>query len=163
MSDGFWDDIVGDLLSFFPPPLVHFFSLSLLWCSSWVKSLLSIEKNMRVCSVTRSCLTVCDTMDFSPSGSSVHGIFQARILECVAICFSRGFFWPRDQICISCSFCTVRQTFFFFLTTEPPRKLLRRISTHYSLNTYASRVSHLKILVRMKVDNICNAWAVAGT
>ena len=36
-------------------------------------------------------------MDCRPPGSSVHGIFQARVLECVAISSSRGFSWPRDQ------------------------------------------------------------------
>ena len=40
--------------------------------------------------VTQSCLTLCDPMDCSLLGSSVHGIFQARILEWVAISFSRG-------------------------------------------------------------------------
>ena len=39
----------------------------------------------------RLCLTPCDPMDSSPPGSSVHEILQARILECVAISFSRGF------------------------------------------------------------------------
>ena len=39
-----------------------------------------------------SCLTLCDSMDCSLPGSSVHGIFQARILEWVAISFSRGIF-----------------------------------------------------------------------
>ena len=38
----------------------------------------------------QSCLTLCDPMDYSPPGSSVHGILQARILEWVAIFFSRG-------------------------------------------------------------------------
>ena len=38
--------------------------------------------------VTQSCLTFRDPMDRSLSGSSVHGIFQARVLECVAIAFS---------------------------------------------------------------------------
>ena len=40
--------------------------------------------------VFQSCLTLCDPMDCSPSGSSVHGILQARILEWVAIPFSRA-------------------------------------------------------------------------
>ena len=44
-----------------------------------------------------SCLTLCDPMDYSPPGSSVHGILRARILEWVAISFSRGSSWPRDQ------------------------------------------------------------------
>ena len=39
--------------------------------------------------VTQSCLTPSDPMDCSPPGSSVHGIFQARVLEWVAIAFSR--------------------------------------------------------------------------
>ena len=39
----------------------------------------------------------CDPMDYSLSGSSVHGILQARILEWVAIPFSRGSSWPRDR------------------------------------------------------------------
>ena len=45
----------------------------------------------------KSCLTLCNPMDCSPPGSSVHGIFQARILEWVAIFSSRGSSQPRDQ------------------------------------------------------------------
>ena len=40
--------------------------------------------------VDQSCSTLCDLMDFSLSGSSVHGIFQARVLESVAISFITG-------------------------------------------------------------------------
>ena len=47
------------------------------------------------------CLTLCVPMDYSLPGSSVHGILQARILEWVAISFSRGSSQPRDQTCIS--------------------------------------------------------------
>ena len=43
----------------------------------------------------------CDPMNCSLPGSSVHGILQARILEWVAIPFSRGSFWPRDEIRVS--------------------------------------------------------------
>ena len=39
--------------------------------------------------VAQSCLTLCDPMDSSPPGSSVHGIFQARVLEWGAIIFGR--------------------------------------------------------------------------
>ena len=42
--------------------------------------------------VSQSCLTLCDSMDCSPQGSSVHGIFQAKILEWFAISFFRGSF-----------------------------------------------------------------------
>ena len=47
--------------------------------------------------ITQSCQPLCDPVDCSPSGSSIHGIFQARILEWVAISLSRGSSQPRDQ------------------------------------------------------------------
>ena len=51
--------------------------------------------------VTQSCPTLCDPVDYSPPGSSVHGILQARILEWVAISFSRGSSWPKDRTQVS--------------------------------------------------------------
>ena len=48
-----------------------------------------------MCSVTQSCPTLCDPIDHSLPGSSVHGIFQARILEWAAISYSRGSSQPR--------------------------------------------------------------------
>ena len=51
---------------------------------------------------SQSCLTLCGPLDCSPTCSSVHGILQARILEWVAISFSRGSSWPRDQTWVSC-------------------------------------------------------------
>ena len=57
------------------------------------------------CLVVRSCLTLCDPMDCSPPGSFVHGIFQARILEWVAIPFSRGSSHPRNQTPGSLLYC----------------------------------------------------------
>ena len=56
----------------------------------------------------RSCPTLCNSVDCSPIVSSVHGIFQARILECVAISFSRGSSQSRNQTCISCVSCIGR-------------------------------------------------------
>ena len=61
------------------------------------------------------CQTLSNPMDCSPLGSSVHGILQARILECVAIYFSRGSSQPRDQTRVSCmagrlfNICAVRE------------------------------------------------------
>ena len=54
-----------------------------------IKSLSNFFMYVKVL-VTQSCPTFCDLMDYSPAGFSVHGIFQARILEWVAIPFSRG-------------------------------------------------------------------------
>ena len=56
----------------------------------------------RWCLVAQSCLTLCDSMDCSPLGSSIHGILQARTLELVAFPFSGGSFQPRDWTHISC-------------------------------------------------------------
>ena len=50
----------------------------------------------------QSCLNLCDPVDCSRPGSSVHGILQARVLEWVAMPFSRGLCWPEDRTCISC-------------------------------------------------------------
>ena len=52
--------------------------------------------------VTKSCLTLCNPMDYILPGSSVHGILQARTLEWVAISFSRGSSQPRNQTRVSC-------------------------------------------------------------
>ena len=51
--------------------------------------------------VAQLCLTLCDSMDYSLPGSSVHGILQARVLEWAAISFSRGSSQPRDQTRVS--------------------------------------------------------------
>ena len=51
--------------------------------------------------VAQSCPTLCDPVDCSLPGFSVHGIFQARILERVTISFSRGSSQPRDQTQVS--------------------------------------------------------------
>ena len=51
--------------------------------------------------VAQSCPTLCHPMDCSLPGSSVHGIFQARILEWVAISFSRGSLRPMDRAQVS--------------------------------------------------------------
>ena len=69
---------------------------------------------VRVCSEA----SVCDPMDCSPPGSSVHGILQARILEWVTMPSSRGSSQPRDQTCVSCISCFASR----FFTTEPPGK-----------------------------------------
>ena len=53
------------------------------------------------CSVAQLCLTVCDPMDYSLPRSSIHGILQARVLEWVAISFSRGSSRPRDWTWVS--------------------------------------------------------------
>ena len=66
----------------------------------------------------QSCPALCNLMDCSPPGSSVHGIFQARILEWVAISTSRCSFQPRDQTHISCVSCISRRMLYHWSAWE---------------------------------------------
>ena len=66
-------------------------------------------KSMCVCAkMLQSCLTLWDPMGCSPTGSSVHGILQTRIVEWAAMPSSRGSSQPRDQTCISYISCIGR-------------------------------------------------------
>ena len=87
---------------FFFPTFVTFFNWNICYC----------------CLVAKSCPTICDPMDCSPPGSSVYGISQARILEWVAISFSRGYSQPRDLTCISCASCVGRWFLYHWATRE---------------------------------------------
>ena len=60
------------------------------------QQLMNDVKRERVKVLVPSCLFLCDSMDYSPPGFSIHGILQARILEWVAILFARGSSQPRD-------------------------------------------------------------------
>ena len=90
------------------------------WCKmpGWMKHKLEsrlqgeISNNLRYADeseVTQSCLILGNSMDCSLTGSSIHEIFQLRLLEWVAISFSRGSSQPRDRIQVS---CIVRQTLY---------------------------------------------------
>ena len=77
-------------------------------------------------SVVQSCLTVWDPMDCSLPGSSVYGIFQARILEWVAISSSRGSSWPRDWTRVS---CIGRQMLYHWATREAHATIVIEITS----------------------------------
>ena len=70
--------------------------------------------------VSQLCLNLCDPMDCSPPGFSVHGILQARILEWDDISFLRVSSWLRDQTHVS---CIGRQILYLWATREAPNKL----------------------------------------
>ena len=65
-----------------------------------------------LCIVAQTCPTLCNPMDCSTPGSSVHGISQERILEWVVISFSRGSSQPRDRTRVSCVYCTGRRVLY---------------------------------------------------
>ena len=104
---------------------------------------------INACLVAQSCATRCNPMDWGPQGSSVHGIFQSRVLEWVAISSSRGFSWPRDQTHVSCISALAGE----FFTTEPPGKP----------NSISER--KVKLLVARSSPTFCNPmdWGPPGS
>ena len=70
-------------------------------CAYSISNGSSINTLMCWAKLLQLCPTLCNPVDCSPAGSSVHGILQARILEWVAMPFSKGYSWPRDRTCIS--------------------------------------------------------------
>ena len=87
-----------------------------LWKTVWrFLKKLKIELSCCCYLVAKSCPTLCNPMDCSPPGSSVHGILQVRILKWVAISFSRGSSQPRDQTQV---FCTAGRLFTIWATRE---------------------------------------------
>ena len=115
-------------------------------------------------SVAQLCLTLCDPIDCSPPSSYVHGIFQAGILEEVAISSSRGSSQPRDQTHISCinrwilyhwatwkvqSVCSAYQIYSYY--AEGRRQmlheedlLLRLFSLNSNTQTNILKIKHFK-------------------
>ena len=73
---------------------------------------------MCACVLSQSVMSDCETLDCSPPGSSVPGIFCARILKRVAMSFSRGSSQSKEWICVSCDSWTAGR----FFTTEPQNK-----------------------------------------
>ena len=103
---------------------------------SWLQ--LPSAVSVQFSSVAQSCPTLCDPVDCSRPGSSVHGILQARILKWVAISFSRGSSRPRGWTRVS---CTAGRFFTYWATREA------QTSPKFSLNSsyYPSKNSWLQI------------------
>ena len=76
------------------------------------------------CSLAQLCLTLCDLMVYSPPGSSVHGIFQARILQQVAVFYNRVSSWLTAWTSAFCISCISRWILYHWATTEVSRWFL---------------------------------------
>ena len=100
------------------------------------------------CLVTKSSLTLCGPMDCSPPGSSVHGISQGRILEWVAISYSRASSWARDQTHV---YCITGRFYTIWATREAPPLVLFKTSvltsTHGNYPSWSLRHNILKAMV----------------
>ena len=89
------------------------------------RSLGGYSPSDQIRSVAQSCTDSVTPWIVPRKGSSVHGIFQARILEWVAISFSRGSSQLRHQTCISCSSCIGRQILYEYTTWEALKRQIR--------------------------------------
>ena len=101
-----------------------------------------------------SCLTLCDPMDCSLPGSLVHGIFQAWILEWVAIAFSSGSSWPRDRTRVS---HIVGRCFTLWATREATN--LDSILKSRDI-TLPTKVHLVKAMVFPVVKYACESWTL---
>ena len=79
---------------------------------------LSLTLSFFACSIAQSCPILCSLMHCGSPGSSVSGIFQARILESVTISYSRGSSGPRDRICVSWVSCIGRWILYHWANSE---------------------------------------------
>ena len=123
---GFWGGVIQPIIIIEPNILFNVINLWWQYWWGWIGMLQNCQKEIDqifmstlwlLCmSVAQSCPTLCDPVGCSLPGSSIHRILQARMLEWVAISFSRGSSLPRNQTCVS--FIGSRLS-----TTEPPEKL----------------------------------------
>ena len=101
------------------------------------------EYSVEIMLVAQSCPALCNPMDCSLRGSSIHGIFQARVLEWVAISFSRGSSQSRDGTWV---FCLAGE---FFTTDSSGKSLIMLMykysftlvqQSRYTLNSFKGKV-----------------------
>ena len=93
-------------------------------CDQWKESESESE-------VAQSCPTICNPVEYSLPCSFVHGILQARILEWVAISFSRESSWPRDWTQVS---CIAGRHFNLWATREAPNPISNSLPKHTYLS-----------------------------
>ena len=114
-------------------PIHDYWKNHILASRTWIVSLLLCSNMLYFCCccylVTKSYLTFCNPMDCNLPASSVHGILQARILECVAISSFRASSQLRGWTCIS---CTGRRVLYHWATREVQYALYTSQLQHFS-------------------------------
>ena len=146
---------------------VHGVAKSRTQLSDWTPPPRETNTKLSLCRlVTKSCPTLCNSMDCSLPGSSVHGILQARIPEWVAISFSRGYSWSRERICISC----IGQILYHWATREAPnkfdfniknyiKKTNNKSSSKIFYNLITTETTHIKRHVTFLSNTMTSGWA----
>ena len=107
-------------------------------------------KKVKESEVTQSCPTLCHPMNCSLPGSSVHGIFQAIVLEWIAISFSGGSSRPRDQTWVS---LIVDRRFTFWATSKSPFWMLL-----YKSHGTPVITPHLKLMADIATHHDTLLW-----
>ena len=107
---------------------------------NWFESILHQRRHFLFVLIAQSCPTLRDPMDYSPPGSSVHGILQAKILQWVAIPFFRGSAQPRDWTWVY----RIADRFFTIWATRKP-------SWHIDGKKYTKRCSASLIISEMQI------------
>ena len=113
-----------------------------------------------LCSVAQSHLTLCDPKDCSPPGSTVPGISQARILEWVAITYSRRTSWTRDRTPVSCISCIGRQILYHWCHLGSPTMLGCGSLAFglYSGSWYCGQVNYAQLRTTLCQPLGCSPW-----
>ena len=111
-----------------------------------ISSVFSVEItvfSLCVCAKSlQSYLTLCNPMDWSPPGSSIHGIRWASILEWAAVPSSKASSWPRDWTCISYISCIGRQVLYHYRHLGRPA-----LSQHYPQFSSVQPLSPVRLFV----------------
>ena len=116
------------------------------------------HRALRYCEVAQSCPTLCDPIVRNPPGSSIHGILQARVLEWVAISFSRGSSQPRDQTQLS---CIAGRRFTIWATREAVKS--GKVGGFHFLVTWLHGVWLLKIESNLEMEKSKRRERMAST
>ena len=101
-------------------------------------------------SVAQSCPALCDPMDCSPPGTSVHGILQAIVLEWVAMPSSRGSYRPKDQTWVSC----VGRQILYHLSHQGSPEISLEISKFMNQHSWAARRNTAMIQTHFSCKNL---------
>ena len=118
-------------------------------------------KQIWLCLITQLCPTLCNSMDCSPPGSSVQEIFRARLLEWVAISFSRGSSQPEDQTHVSCN---AGRFFTNYVISKALNRYISLFLTIYWLpaTTYTSYAITKKSIVSTQTYKIIDPYFAKG-
>ena len=120
--------------------------------SKWTALWWVLIKEVKRSELAQSCTTLCDPMDCSLSGSSVHGILQARILAWVAISSSRGSSQPRNRTQVS---LIAGKHFTIWATRET--------SSNYTWQLPKMHLQpNLPLRARLAFSTYCWTWALTG-